>query len=276
MKNIFNSKKLRCGINATLITVLFVIVILLVNVFTGMLTEKFPSINIDVTENKQFEITNETKEALKTVTTPVNMKLLVPDNNTDSGITELLQRYKQIKPDIKIETIDINKNPAIAKKYGSIDTYGTLVIECDDKYETVSFQSLYGNYGNMENAESLITNGIVFVTYGEKKTVLFSEGHEEAPAYTIAAMAQKNFYNYDTIDITKEKIENCDVLVIYSPYVDFTSQEIAELESYVLSGGNLQIYLTPEAEYLPNLCEYIKEWGVEVRNEIIAEKGTER
>ena len=82
----------------------------------------------------------------------------------------------------------------------------------------------------------------------------------------------KNYYNYDVLDITKEKIENCDMLVIFCPSVDFTSSEIADLETYVLSGGNLSIYLNPVGQYLPNLCEYIKEWGIEVKEELISEK----
>ena len=271
MKNLFNSKKMRCGFNATLITVLFVIVVLLVNVLVGTITEKFPDLNIDLTKNKQFEITDISKETLNNVKEPVNMKLLLANATGDPIVEELLIRYKQIKNNIDITKIDIEKNPAVVQKYANIDTAGTLIIENKDKYEAISLSSLYGSYGDLANAESLITNGIISVTTGEKKTILFSEGHGEYPAYGIAAVAQKNYYNYDVLDITKNKIENCDMLVIFCPTVDFTSAEIAMIESYVLAGGNLQIYLSPTIEYLPNLCEYIIEWGIDVRNEIIAE-----
>jgi len=110
---------------------------------------------------------------------------------------------------------------------------------------------------------------------GVKKTVYFSEGHGELPAYGIAQAAAKNYYEYDVLDITTKKIENCDMLVIFCPDTDFSQGEIALIESYVLNGGNLQIYLSPEHEYLPNLCEYIREWGVDVKNEVIVEKNQE-
>lgn len=272
MKNLFNSKKIRCGFNATLITVLFVIVVLLLNMLVGVVCDKFPNLNIDLTANKQFEITDATKTALGEVDGEVSLKLLMPDSNGEPVIEELLSRYKQIKSNINIERINIEKNPAIVQEYGNIDTTGTLVIENKDKHEAVSFGSLYGKNGDLADAESLITNGIISVTTGEKKTILFSEGHGEYPAYGIAAVAQKNYYNYDVLDITKNKIENCDMLIIFCPTVDFTSSEIAAIESYVLTGGNIQVYLTPQTAYLPNLCEYIREWGIDVRNEIIAEK----
>ena len=102
-------------------------------------------------------------------------KLDCGSTHTRNVIEELLSRYKQIKPDITIVKTDIEKNPAIVQKYANIDTTGTLVIENKDKYEVVSLSSLYGSYGDLANAESLITNGIISVTTGEKKTVLFSE-----------------------------------------------------------------------------------------------------
>lgn len=273
MKRISN--KLRFGFNATLVTVLFVIAVLLCNALTGAVLDKFPSLNIDLTKNKQFEISKESKDALSDITDPVTMKLLISGSTGEPVIEELLGRYKQVKNNIVVEKIDIEKNPASVSKYTNFDPNGTLIIENKDKYEAVSFVSLYGNKGDLENAESLITNGIISVTKGEKKTVLFSEGHGEYPAYTIAAVAQKNYYNYDVLDITKEKIENCDMLVIFCPSVDFTSSEIADLETYVLSGGNLSIYLNPVGQYLPNLCEYIKEWGIEVKEELISEKNND-
>lgn len=275
LKKLFSSKKVRCGFGATLITVMFIVFVLLVNTFVSVVTDKFPALNIDLTANRQFEISAATSEALKTIDKPVSMKLLLPGSEGEPMIEEFLNRYKQIKNDIEITKINIEKNPAVAQKYENVDPYGTLIIEIGDKYEALSVGSIYGSTGAMEKAESLITNGIMAASKGEKKTVYFTDGHGEMPAYGIAEVAAKNFYKYDVLDITKQKIENCDLLVIFCPDTDFTQGELAVIESYVLDGGNLQIYLSPQNEYLPNLCEYIREWGVDVKNQIIAEKNSE-
>jgi len=275
IRKLLNSKKIRCGIGATVITVMFIIFVLLVNTFVSVVTDKFPGLNIDLTANRQFDISEATVEALKTVEKPVSMKLLLPGSEGEPMIEELLNRYKQIKDDIEITKLNIEKNPAIAQKYENVDPYGTLIIEIGDKYEAISVGAIYGNSGSMEKAEGLITNGIMAAYKGVKKTVYFSEGHGELPAYGIAQAAAKNYYEYDVLDITTKKIENCDMLVIFCPDTDFSQGEIALIESYVLNGGNLQIYLSPEHEYLPNLCEYIREWGVDVKNEVIVEKNQE-
>ena len=65
IKELFKTKNMRYGINATALTVMFIVVVVLVNMLAGALSDKFPSINIDLSENGQFEISKATKEAIK-------------------------------------------------------------------------------------------------------------------------------------------------------------------------------------------------------------------
>ena len=66
------------------------------------------------------------------------------------------------------------------------------------------------------------------------------------------------------------------MLIIGAPKTDFTMAEIDAVDSFVKQGGSLQIYLDPQSPYLTNLCEYIKEWGIEVKNEIVNEEDSSR
>lgn len=66
------------------------------------------------------------------------------------------------------------------------------------------------------------------------------------------------------------------MLIIGGPKTDFTMAEIDMVDSFVKKGGSLQIYLDPSAPYLTNLCEYIKEWGVEVKNETVNEEDSSK
>lgn len=275
MKNIFNSKRIRYGTSATVITVLFIVIVLLINALVSSLTAKFPQINLDLTENKMFSISDITKEAIGNTNIPVNIKIVYNSDESDTLIEEYLDRYKQIKNSISIEKINISKNPAVANKYSGIDPYGSVIFENNEKYEVVSFMDLYGETGEFENAESLITNGILSVTKGEKKNLVFTSGHNEDKAYVLENVAKSNFYNISYLDTTKEAIKDCDLLVIYCPKTDFSPVEITDIENYVKDGGHLEIYLSPYETYLSNLCEYIKEWGIEVKEDVIYEKNTE-
>ena len=135
-------------------------------------------------------------------------------------------------------------------------------MESKDKYKAIDFGELYGNMGRMENAESLITNAIVFVTSEKERNILTTTGHGEKDLLTVNEIAMRKYFNVSSIDLRQSKIENCDILVIGAPRNDFTQQELAAIEEYMANGGNIQLYIDPTSGYLTNLFEYIKEWGV--------------
>ena len=255
----------------------------MINVFAGIVVEKFPDSNIDLTKNKIFVISDSTKTALENINVPLNIKLVL---NTDDdtylpAIEEYLKRYKQLKDDITVEKIMADNSPAIFTKYTELtseyDVYGYLIVENGDKYDVIGLSKIIGDNMEFENAESLITNSLVSVTVEKKedtKTVLFTDGHGEAAAYVIANTALSKRYIVNTINLSQEEIKDCDLLVIYCPSADFTQQELTDIENYVVNGGNLQVYLEPRIGYPTNLCEYIKEWGIEVKPELIYEQDT--
>jgi len=274
IKELLKTKKMRYGINATALTVMFIVVIILVNMLAGVASEKFPSINIDLSENGQFEISKATKEAIKDISKDIKMTVILYEQTSDIFIDELLGRYKEINGKITSSYIDPAKNPTAIQKYEGINPRGTLIVESGERYEAIDFDDLYGEIGRMEDAESLVTNAIVSVTSDEEKNILFTTGHGEKDFDTLLKTVEKKFFNKNVIDIRQSKIENCDILAICAPSSDFTQQEIAAVEAFVRDGGNLQIYLDPESAYLPNLAEYIKEWGIEVKNETVCEKNS--
>ena len=272
IKELFKTKKMRYGINATALTVMFIVVVVLVNMLAGALSDKFPSINIDLSENGQFEISKATKEALKDISKDIDLTVVLYNQPSDIFVDELLARYKEVNQNISTSYVDPAKNPTAIQKYKNINPAGSLVVESGDRYEIISFDDLYGQIGSMEDAESLVTNAIVAVTSDDEKTILFTTGHNEKNFDTLVKTAENKFFNTGEIDIRKDKIENCDILAICAPSGDFTQQEIAAIEAFVRGGGSLQIYLDAQAPYLANLNEYIKEWGIEVKNETVLEK----
>lgn len=265
------NKKRHFGLNATLITILFIVAVILVNMIAGMITEKFPSVNIDLSENGQFKISKATKEVVKNIKEEVKLITVIYGEEPDSYLKELLDRYEEIGGNIKFSHIDSAKNPTAVQKYGNINAYDSLIVESKDKYKAIDFGELYGNMGRMENAESLITNAIVFVTSEKERNILTTTGHGEKDLLTVNEIAMRKYFNVSSIDLRQNKIENCDILVIGAPRNDFTQQELAAIEEYMANGGNIQLYIDPTSGYLTNLFEYIKEWGVEVKNETVKE-----
>ena len=66
------SRKFKYGTLATIFTVLFIIGVVLVNVLVGYLTDRFV-LEVDLTSENLFEISEDTKEVIAGLTEPVDI-----------------------------------------------------------------------------------------------------------------------------------------------------------------------------------------------------------
>lgn len=273
MKSFKNSKKIRYGANATILTALFIVIVIVLNFAVGMLVERFPSVKIDLSSNNMFEISQETKDAISKVDRDVKIFLVQTSDSQNPMYNEILGRYKELSSHIDYSYINITKDPSFLQKYsGQLNPVGSFVIESGERFEIVSSSSIDGKTGRFETAENTLTNAILSVTSDVKKTIYFTAGHEESELKTLQGIAQEKFFETKTIDLRQEAPQEYNMMIIGGPKTDFTMAEIDAVDTFVKKGGNLQIYLDPSAPYPTNLCEYIKEWGVEVKNEIVNEE----
>ena len=175
------SIKFRYGINAAFLTVMFIAAIILVNLVTGVVSDKFPSINIDLSENKQFALSDETKNAVSEIDKEIKITVVLYSDETDPYYDELIARYKECSPLISSAYVNPQKNPSQVNKYSDdINPNGTFIIECGERYEILDCILIDGANGRMADAESLMTNAIMSVISDEKKYVSFTNGHGES------------------------------------------------------------------------------------------------
>ena len=174
------SIKFRYGMNATVITVLFVVLIIMVNLLTSALSDRFPGINPDLSENRQFSLSAETKKAISALDKEVNITIVATNNDSDMYYDEFIGRYKELSGNIKSKYVNPEKNPGEIKKYSDdIDPNGSFIIECGERHEVIDAATIDGQMGRMEEAESLLTNAIISLTNDKKCSVKFTVGHDE-------------------------------------------------------------------------------------------------
>ncbi len=269
------SIKFRYGMNAALLTVLFVAAIILVNLLTGAIADKFPSINLDLSENKQFVLSKETKDVISKLDKEIKIIIVLYDDKTDAYYDEFLARYKELSPKISTSYVNPQKNPSAVKKYSDdIDPNGTFIIECGERYEIIDATMIDGTNGRMADAESLMTNAIVSIMSDEKKYVSFTTGHGEGDFSGLKKLYENKYFEVSDIDLKQADAGKCDMLVIGAPTQDFTQQELMYIDSLVKKGTAVSVFFNSEAQYLASLSEYISEWGIEVKNEIIKENNS--
>lgn len=271
----FNKRKLEYGTASALFIVLFIAVVIVINIFADFLTDRF-SLKLDMTEEGQYSLSDETKTMLKGLSGDVSIYIL--SNRADMEKSELakstletVQRYNSESGGrVKYEFVDPEKNPQFFKKYPKARNCEkrALVIEGPERYLVVESAEFVYNYGKnnkiYNEGEEKISSAILHVSSPEVAAAGFVKGHGETPPDALDAIFASNHFdvNYE-VDLLSGVPENITNLVISAPTADFTADEIKNLEKYLgRDGSNLYVFWSIGTPNLPVLERYLSEWGL--------------
>lgn len=141
-----NTKKLKHGTMATVLTCVFLAVLVLVNVVMTMLFNKYP-ITIDLTKNKIYSVSTKSENYVKKVKVDVKVTIFSTESeflnfnsSYDKQALEMLKNYCKINSHITYRFVDIDSNPEIVKNYtDSISKYD-IVFETNTKVDGKNVQ----------------------------------------------------------------------------------------------------------------------------------------
>ncbi len=296
-KKQINQRKLKYGSISTAITVIFVAVVVLLNVFVVSLTERFP-LNLDLTPNQVFEVSQETIDYLKTLENNVKIVVMRDESSLELGdsydkqLLEVVKKYSQNSDRITVEFIDIDKNPNVVAQYsenykGEI-TSGNVVVTSGEKIKVLTATELYNiessyyySYIASSKAEQALTSAVMNVTNANPKTIGFltitSTSSVQASVDTFKSTLESNGYELVDIDLMSvEKIDSTvDLIVIPAPLNDFTTTMTDKLTDFLYNNGELGKNVFYMANYdqnkTPNLDKFLNEWGIQVGDGYIYE-----
>ncbi len=283
------SRKFKYGTLATIFTIIFIIAIVLVNVLLGYMTDRFVW-EFDMTREKLFEISEDTKEVIDDLSRQVTITVLSDEttyrDSTEllSNIYETLQRYEALGAGkIKVRYIDPNMNPKIFDQYNELGDLNSnyIIVESDLRKTYMAPTSLYNMKVDEETnityyvglrAEQNLTSALLFVTQESVNTAVWLRGHgEDYSISEVDSILTKMNYDTQVIILAQEEIpEECTLLLISSPDTDYSAEEIEKIDAYLKRGGDAIVSFTPETStQLTNLNTYFEEWGVRFKSEII-------
>lgn len=180
---------------------------------------------------------------------------------------ELIKKYQDKSPYIKLEFVEVNEHPDLAEAYGVTKGSGVVFLE----YK--------GHKSRIEKIEEQeVSNALVKVTRDKDKTVYFVVGHgendlEEAKEATglnaVKLMLENNRYVVKTIALNlNAKIpDDADVVVVVGPTQAYIDYELQALEAYLQRGGGLFIAL--KSKHTEGLERLLAKLGVEPMNNYI-------
>jgi ABC-type uncharacterized transport system involved in gliding motility auxiliary subunit len=226
----------------------------------------------DLTAAKQFTLSEQTRKILQNLDKPVNIKVFAaPDDFT--RFRERLDEFTYTSPKVSVEYVDAIKFPSRAGQY-KVEALGTVVIEYDGRTERVT-----------SDGEQELVNGLVKAVQGRQLKVYFVQGHGEhdidasdRPGYSAvkSSLGSDNF-TVEKIVLAQQKEVPADasVLVIAGPKTDFLPNEIEMLKAYLKRGGKVLFMLDPparpDAPELTSLVALLKDWGIEVGNNVVVD-----
>lgn len=233
------------------------------------------------------------------------MSYLAQNNNVSassdyySQTLKIVEKYGNINDKISINFVDPQTSEflQISQNYSDLHpTVGDIIVSCkvngNDRHKLITFNDIYtlsdpsgyaamgyGQYSISENKiETALTSAVAFVTSDKTKNAFFIKGHsnDDHSAPYIELLKANNY----EITENSEKIVNsidskADIAVIMAPVNDFTETEISALSDFLYNDGKLGkglIYFgNAKCPALPNLYDFLSEWGIVIEDGIIFE-----
>lgn len=141
----FNGKKLKHGTMATVFTCIFMALLVLVNVVTTMLFDRYP-ITIDLTSEKIYSVSEESEEYVKNVDVDVTVTIFADEetytnySSYNKQAVELLKNYCKLNHHISYRFMDIDSNPEVVKSYSDSIQQFDIIFETNTEVDGEKIQ----------------------------------------------------------------------------------------------------------------------------------------
>lgn len=285
VKAFFRRRSVRYGSVATAFTALFIVAVVIVNIVLTAVVNKYP-LNIDLTSNKDYQLSSQTLNYLKKLKTPVDVYVIdtaaaFQKDSTLQYVYKTIKQYPMYNTDIKISYIDIQSNPTFKSKFASETlSTGDIIVANGSRYKhltqtdliATSTDSTYGQqYPTGNQSEQAVTSALLYVTNTNLPKVILTSGHNEQNFSGLQSLLSKNNYEVKTQSIASTAIDSgTKMIAIVDPTVDFTSDEITKLDGFLNNNGkygkSLMVFFDPSEPSLPNLENYLDNyWGIKVQ-----------
>ena len=283
------SRKLTHGSAAAVFTAFVIAAVIMLNIGFSAFAKR-NRWYVDMTKEKLYTLSDETKEILKPVTAEVNIYFtreetdLLKVNDYMKYIYNTALDLEKEFPNIHVKCVDIIENPGFFDYYYNSAATNILtssvIVESNGEFRLLSSDAFLVYDENHSkiwgyNGESKFASSILQVTSSEMPTVCFTEGHGEPSLDDAAALrdlCESAGYNVKTIDLSKEEIDDdVRIVIINDPVYDFAGieasgagNEIDKLSAFLNDYGTVFVFADSEkSKNLTNLSEMLAEWGIE-------------
>jgi ABC-2 type transport system permease protein len=295
----FQSEKFKHGTTATAFTAIFIVVVVLVNVFFSILSEKFPSINFDVTKNATNSLSSKCIEVIDKVNIPVEITICASkeacENNslTTSSIdyaqvSRLFSKAAERNSNITLSYVDLDKNPTFAANYKSDNIQeGDVVVKSDKRYRVITSTDLFEtNYSSdytstttTSKVDSSLASALNSVTAENMPIASFDTAHsEQLSSEGYVHLLQNSSFETKEFSLLSDDIpENTQLLVLGCPSTDLTEEEVEKIDKWLHDDTlkldrTLLVTTSAGVASLDKLNDLLNDWGLSADTSSVVEE----
>lgn len=255
------------GANLFIYTLVGLAIIVLINWFVNRNDRRW-----DLTPTHKYSLSPQTVKLLKGLDRDVSLYVFDRQHSTRER-RDLLENYSAATHRVKLQYVDPDRHPSLARQYG-VRTYGTVIVAAGDRH-----------YEAQNDTEEGVTNALIRVLKGQK-TVYFVQGHGERDLDNVDrggySRIKKQFenenYQVKTL-VLLQKMEipqDASLLIVAGPQHDYLEQEVGAIKKYIEGGGRAMFMLdplvSPRADNPENLIKLLANWNVTVKNDLVIDQ----
>ena len=304
MKKYFQSAKFRHGSIATAFSIGFIVIVVLLNVVVGILGDRFPSMNLDLTKNGNNTLSEDSLKVVDSIKIPTTIYILADKDQvmSDAILASQGVQYSQVgtlaakiqerNSNVKVEYKDLDKDPTFANDYKNDNlAAGDVLVKSDKRYRVLSstdlfptqYSSDYSSSQTYSNVDGALSSALNAVISDKLPIVAFDTGHDEGldmSAYK--KILGNNSFDTKDVNLLTDKIpDNTQMIVLGYPTTDYTKEEIDKLDAFLsdtklAADRSLMITFYPSQISMPNLSSFLKEWGLETKQAVVVESDQQK
>jgi ABC-type uncharacterized transport system involved in gliding motility auxiliary subunit len=251
------------------------IIVILAVIFIANWLAKDHNKTVDVTANKRFTLSDQTKKVVGNLKKPVQVYYFDKSDSYERA-RDMLDRYKNLSANFQVNYVDPDKKPDVARVEG-MHNFGDIIIDNGTKKETAKGLT-----------EEEVTGALIRVLKNGARVACFVEGSGEhqisdtgREGYsTLKDALEKNNFKTQTISlIAKPEVpKECNVVIVGGPKHDYLQPAIDALKTYVQGGGHALINFDPVLKLpdssmgdTPDLAALVQTWGITANGDVIVD-----
>ena len=216
------------------------------------------NVRFDLTPQQRYTLSPHARRILESLARDVEVLAFVRSGDPRNQATsDLLERIAEASPHVRHRMLDVNRNPALARRYG-VDTYGAIVVATPERHRRMS-----------EAREDLVIGALLDLGRPRAKVIGFTSSHGETAwrdddrvhgLSTLTRSLRDDGFELRDVTLDHAVADDVDVLAIVGGTSPWSDAELDRLDAFLGRGGALLALLDPRQE--PELAAWLGARGI--------------